>query len=273
MKRVQLAYVSTHERGSAPLSLLPARPILLEFCSRDQFPLLLLFPPVAFPEIPELPNSALNFTQYRGRFYAVELYAGANSGSNSNRYYSFERGLTHFVVLTAEAYIYTRTPIFLANQLAWLKRDLASVDRKRTPWLVILAHKDWTMATEAFADFQPILDAAKADVLFVGHVHYYNRYMPYDSVTKEVDSASVSADGSTYTEPKFMTVIVTGASGDIEADDRYVKESPSFTGTENYGWGIFTALNSSHAVWDFHTVKTDNGPADYTDHLTIIKTH
>ena len=107
MKRVQLAYVSTHERGSAPLSLLPARPILLEFCSRDQFPLLLLFPPVAFPEIPELPNSALNFTQYRGRFYAVELYAGANSGSNSNRYYSFERGLTHFVVLTAEAYIYT----------------------------------------------------------------------------------------------------------------------------------------------------------------------
>lgn len=57
--------------------------------------------------------------------------------------------------------------------------------------------------------------------------------MPYDSVTGDVDTASVSADGSTYTNPKYMTVIVTGASGDIEQDDKYVKESPSYTGTEN----------------------------------------
>ena len=64
-------------------------------------------------------------------------------------------------------------------------------------------------------------------------VHVYDRYMPYDSVTKEVDLQSVSADGSVYYEPKFMTVIVTGASGDIEGDDKYTKESPSYTGTEN----------------------------------------
>jgi hypothetical protein len=89
------------------------------------------------------------------------------------------------------------------------------------------------MAAEAFADFQPILDAAKVDLLFCGHVHYYNRYMPYDSVTGDVDTASVSADGATYTNPKYMTVIVTGASGDIENDDKYTKESPSYTGTEN----------------------------------------
>ena len=43
--------------------------------------------------------------------------------------------------------------------------------------------------------------------------------MPYDSVTGEVDAAAVSADGATYTEPKYMTVIVSGASGDIEGDD------------------------------------------------------
>jgi hypothetical protein len=98
--------------------------------------------------------------------------------------------------------------------------------------------------------------------------------MPYDSVTGEVDTASVSADGATYTEPKYPTVIVTGASGDIEKDDAYTKESPSFTGTENYGWGIWTPLNSSHATWSFKTVKADGaGPADYTDALTIVKTH
>ena len=59
--------------------------------------------------------------------------------------------------------------------------------------------------------------------------------MPYDSVTGTVDTAAVSADGAIYTDAKYMTVIVTGAVGDIEGDDRYVKESPSYTGTENYG--------------------------------------
>ena len=51
-----------------------------------------------------------------------------------------------------------------------------------------------------------------------------------------------------------------GASGDIEADDKYVKESPGFTGTENYGWGVFTALNATHATWDFHTVEGGQWP-------------
>lgn len=96
--------------------------------------------------------------------------------------------------------------------------------------------------------------------------------MPYDSVTQEVDTASVSADGSTYTNPKYMTVIVSGASGDIEGDDGYQKESPSYTGTENYGWGVWQPLNATHATWNFHTVKVDNGPADYSDSLTIVKT-
>lgn len=142
------------------------------------------------------------------------------------------------------------------------------MDRKVTPWIVGLAHKDWTMASEAFGDIQPVFDQYKVDLLFCGHVHYYNRYAPYDSVTKQVDTASVSADGYTYTNPRFTVVIVTGASGDIEGDDKYVKESPSITGTENYGYGIFTAVNASYATWTFKTVK---GSDNYADHLTIIK--
>jgi hypothetical protein len=91
-------------------------------------------------------------------------------------------------------------------------------------------------------------------------------------VTKAVDSAAVSADGHTYTNPKFTVVIVTGASGDIEGDDSYVKESPSITGTENYGYGTFSAVNATHATWAFKTVKADGGgPASYEDHLTIVK--
>ena len=39
-------------------------------------------------------------------------------------------------------------------------------------------------------------------------------------------------------------------------------------------YGLFTALNSTHATWTFKTVQPDgNGPKDYSDALTIIQTN
>lgn len=71
---------------------------------------------------------------------------------------------------------------------------------------------------------------------------------------------------------RSQVTIVTGASGDIERDDSYTKQSPSYTGSENYGYGLFTALNATHATWTFKTVQADgNGPKDYSDSLTIIQ--
>ena len=98
--------------------------------------------------IDELPLSTNNFTEYRARLHAVTLNAGKNAGTDSNRYYSFNQGLTHFIVFTAEAYLYARDETFLANQLAFMKADLAAVDRTVTPWVVGLCHKDWTMEAE-----------------------------------------------------------------------------------------------------------------------------
>jgi len=128
--------------------------------------------------VPELPRSAGNMTEYKLRFHSTSLYAGANSGSNNNRYYSFNQGLTHFIVFTAEAYIYARDDTFLANQVAFMAADLAAVDRAATPWVVALVHKDWTMETEAFSAFTPILDKGGVDVLFCGHVCLRARAVP-----------------------------------------------------------------------------------------------
>ena len=181
--------------------------------------------------IAELPLSAGNFTQYRARMHAVSL----NSNTGNNIFYSFDRGLTHFIVFSAEAYLYARSEVFLANQLAFIKADLAAVDRRVTPWVVGAVHKDWTMAAEAFAAFSPVLEAGGVDVTFVGHVHYYNRYMPYNPMTNNIDTAAVSADGGTYTDAKWMVTIVTGAAGNHEDEKAYTKEPPSYTGVENYG--------------------------------------
>jgi hypothetical protein len=145
------------------------------------------------PNVPAVGEfSRGNFTEYRARFKSVELGAGALSGSGSNIYYSFNQGLVHYVAFSAEAYAYRSGAELIANQLAFVKADLAAVDRSVTPWVVALVHKDWSMEAAAYADLYPVLDAAHVDILFCGHVHYYNRNMPYNGVTKEIDTASVS---------------------------------------------------------------------------------
>jgi hypothetical protein len=85
--------------------------------------------------IPNDPTSRGNFSQYRARFYSVQLGAGVTSGSSSNIFYSFNLGLTHFLGFSAESYAYRSGAELLANQLAFMKADLAAVDREVTPWV------------------------------------------------------------------------------------------------------------------------------------------
>ena len=72
---------------------------------------------------------------------------------------------------------------------------------------------------------------------------------------------------------QYMVTIVTGAAGDIEGDDGCGKNTrPSYTCSENYGYGYFSAINATTATWSFKTVVPDgSGPKDYSDKLTIIK--
>ena len=108
---------------------------------------------------------------------SVALHAGKNAGTGTARYYSFNQGLTHFIVFTAEAYAYKSGAQFLANQLAFMKSDLAAVNRSATPWVVGLVHKTWWMQMDAYADFTPVLQAGKVDIVFTGHYHYYSRFV------------------------------------------------------------------------------------------------
>ena len=197
-----------------------------------------------------------------------------HSNTGNNIFYSFERGLTHFVVFSAEAYLYARSEVFLANQLAFMRADLAAVDRARTPWVVALVHKDWTMETEAFQAFAPILNGGGVDLLFCGHVHYYTRYLPYDSVSGTADSGCASANNHVYTDPKFMVTIVSGSSGDREDDSKCPSKlsSPAVECTENYGYGFFQPLNATTALWTYKTILADGpGPKNYNDTLTIVQ--
>ncbi|KAH9287762.1 hypothetical protein KI387_031879, partial [Taxus chinensis] len=115
-----------------------------------------------------------NFTAYKARF----AVPSQECSSNSSFYYSFNMGGIHFIMLGA--YVnYDKTGM----QYAWLKQDLANVDRQVTPWLVASWHPPWYNSYSSHyqefecmrQEMEDILYKFGVDIVFSGHVHAYER--------------------------------------------------------------------------------------------------
>jgi len=82
------------------------------------------------------------YANYRGRFAAQNLTSssqGENSGSS--RWYSFDHGPGHFVIIDTDAWGFDEVAYILDEQYNWLAKDLEAVDRKITPFVVLLGHR------------------------------------------------------------------------------------------------------------------------------------
>jgi hypothetical protein len=73
------------------------------------------------------------------------------------------------------------------NRCSWLKKDLAAVDRKKTPWVIAMGHRPWyvsgtnvssTVCLECQQAFEPIFVEYGVDLIMQGHVHAYQRNKP-----------------------------------------------------------------------------------------------
>ncbi|XP_054806760.1 purple acid phosphatase 15-like isoform X2 [Prosopis cineraria] len=122
----------------------------------------------------ELQAENQTFVSYSSRF----AFPSEESGSSSTLYYSFNAGGIHFIMLGA--YIsYNKS----ADQYRWLERDLASVDREVTPWLVAAWHPPWYSTYKSHyreaecmrVEMEDLLYRYGVDVVFNGHVHAYER--------------------------------------------------------------------------------------------------
>lgn len=66
---------------------------------------------------------------------------------------------------------------------AWLKKDLASVDRSRTPWLLVSMHAPWYNSNynhqgegeKMRQSLEDVLYQHGVDTVIAGHVHAYER--------------------------------------------------------------------------------------------------
>ena len=81
------------------------------------------------------------FVAYESRFW----FPSEESRSYSPFYYSYETGPIHIVMLGCYVDYLKHS-----EQASWLRRDLASVDRERTPWLVVGMHVSIKPSTESY---------------------------------------------------------------------------------------------------------------------------
>lgn len=101
-------------------------------------------------------------------------------GNFSRRFYSFDVGAAHFVILDSQWHELGDEVIDV--QKAWLRADLQASDK---PWKVAFIHKDVLQyrikgrpeRREGFSDvgehFMPEFESFGVDVVFTGHLHTY----------------------------------------------------------------------------------------------------
>ncbi|GLT62108.1 hypothetical protein SLA2020_347700 [Shorea laevis] len=170
------------------------------------------------------------------------------SGSSSNLYYSFDVAGVHVIMLGSFADCDE-----YSDQYSWLKADLSNVDRKRTPWLVVLFHVPWYNSNHAhqgegdemMAAIEPVLYAAGVDLVLAGHVHAYER-------SKRVYNGISDPCGAVH--------ITVGDGGNREGLAHNYKNPPpewSVFREASFGHGELKIVNSTHAFWSWHRNDDD----------------
>lgn len=95
-----------------------------------------------------------------------------------NVFYSFDYGNIHVLQFSTE-HNYT----FGSHQYQWIENDLASVDRKKTPWVIVSFHRpmytsiehgdilDLKIADVLRSSIEPLLVKYNVDLALSAHIH------------------------------------------------------------------------------------------------------
>eukprot|EP01018_Ginkgo_biloba_P012846 Gb_30480 [translate_table: standard] len=180
------------------------------------------------------------------------------SASNSNLYYSFEVAGVHIVMLGSYTDYGTDS-----DQYKWLRGDLSGVDRSRIPWLIVLLHAPWYNTNTAhqgegnhmMAAMEPLLYAAKVDMVFAGHVHAYERFT-------RVYKNKVEPCG-----PIHITIGDGGNREGLASEFQNPQPQLSIFREASFGHGQFVVYNATHAHWSWH--RNDNDESVMSDELWI----
>ncbi|CAN0863526.1 Probable inactive purple acid phosphatase 27 [Linum grandiflorum] len=155
-----------------------------------------------------------------------ETYFPMPTSGKDKPWYSIEQASVHFTVISTEHPLADGS-----EQLEWIKSDMASVDRSKTPWLVFAGHRPMYSSSNpesVDANFvttvEPLMQQYKVDLALFGHVHNYERtcsvYQGECLAMPTKDSNGVDTyDHSNYTAPVQAVVGTAGYSLDKFSDN------------------------------------------------------
>ncbi len=158
------------------------------------------------PFVPTEGNHDSRPSNDNGRAYLDLFVLPENGGTptapdHAERYYSFDYGPVHFIVLDTEFTF--QDPTRRVEQLAWTEADLAATAQ---PWKIALFHRPpYSSGTEHGSDltvrsaFGPLFERYHVDLALSGHDHIYERSVP-------IRTSTDTADG-------YVTYMLTGGGG------------------------------------------------------------
>ncbi|KAM7262532.1 hypothetical protein ACFE04_000215 [Oxalis oulophora] len=158
-----------------------------------------------------------------------ETYFQMPTQGKDKPWYSIEQGPIHFTLISTE-HDWSNS----SEQYQWMKNDMASVDRSKTPWLIFAGHRQmYSSAYAGDSDFvnavEPLLLENKVDLAIFGHVHNYERtcavYRNQCLGTPSKDANGIDTyNNSNYKAPIQLVVGMAGFSLDTFPASNIVSE-------------------------------------------------
>jgi len=140
-----------------------------------------------------------NFGDDSGGECGVPVKKKFQMPDNGRFWYSFKYGNVHVVMMSTE-HDWTSG----SEQYTWLEKDLKSVDRSVTPWVILTGHRpmytsiiddgEQSVAAHMRQWIEPLLLKFHVNLCLWGHIHYYERSCPvYQGVCQSDSKAPVHA--------------------------------------------------------------------------------
>ena len=238
---------------------------------------------------------------------------GPESGGVGSFWYSFDYGMAHFISLDTETdfpyspeypfiadtkgksslpaenetYITDSGPFGYINgsykenesyeQYNWLKKDLESVDKTKTPWIIAMGHRPMyssqnaTYQKDVANAFESLLIENGADMYLAGHIHWYERITPLEAGGKINTAAVVSENVYKADAGKSLVHVINGMAGNIEShstlgtDPR--QKYTAVLNQKDYGFSKITFNSAKKLTWQF--IKGEDGSVG--DEFTLEK--
>uniref|UniRef100_A0A453FQI2 Purple acid phosphatase n=1 Tax=Aegilops tauschii subsp. strangulata TaxID=200361 RepID=A0A453FQI2_AEGTS len=203
---------------------------------------------------------------------AYESYFPMPAAGKDKPWYSIEQGSVHFIFMSTEHSWSEKS-----EQYNWMERDLSSVDRSRTPWVIFIGHRPMyssnvgiipSVDPDFVASVEPLLLTNKVDLVFFGHVHNYERtcavYKGKCRGMPRKDASGIDTyDNSNYTAPVHAIV---GAGGFSLDGFSLIPQSWSVSRISEFGYARVHATKTSVLVQ-----FVSSGTTEIRDQFRIVK--